>query len=152
MTRKVLMQICSILILLSFYSSIGVGQATSKQMAAIPFTFVFEGLTLPPGTYEVDMMDSGMLMLLDSKQRPVQGEAATLPLPLESDEKAPELIFVNAPEGYRLVEVRTPTGRRLLTSEYGHGKFIGQQLRGVPITTVAEQSTAEVQPASTRDR
>jgi hypothetical protein len=152
MRHKFLLNISLILAVVSFYVSTGFAQATPKQTAAIPFTFVFEGLTLPPGTYGVDMMDSGMLLLVDSKQMPVQGEAATLPLPLKSAAKAPALIFVNSPEGYRLVEVRTQKERRLLTSDYGHGKFIGQQLRMVPITTLAEKPAAGLQQALTQGR
>lgn len=152
MTRKVLVNISLILAILSFYSPTGFGQATSKQMATIPFTFIFEGLTVPAGTYEVDMMDSGMLMLLDSKQRPIQGEVATLPLPLKTTVEAPELIFVNSPEGYRLVEVRTLKERRLLVSDYGHGKFTGEELRSVTIATVADSAVAGVHQTSTPGR
>lgn len=152
MTRKLLLNISLILAMLSFYSAAGLAQETSKQMATIPFTFVFEGMTLPPGTYEIDMMDSGMLLLVDSKHMPVQGEAATLPLPLKGTPKAPELTFVNSPEGYTLVEVRTQKERRLLTSDYGHGKFIGQQLRRVPIDVVVENSAPSSQQASSQGR
>ena len=98
------------------------------------------------------MMDSGMLLLVDSKHMPVQGEAATLPLPLKDTAKAPELIFVNSPQGYTLVEVRMQKERRLLTSDYGHGKFIGQQLRTVPISAVAAESVPSSQQASTQGR
>jgi hypothetical protein len=153
MTRKFLLDISLILAVLSFCSVAGFAQERSKQMATIPFTFVFEGAVLPPGTYEVDMMmDSGMLLLVDSKHMPVQGEAATLPLPLKGTPKPPELIFVNSAEGYTLVEVRTQKERRLLTSDYGHGKFIGQQLRTVPITAVAEKSAPVPQQVSTQGR
>ena len=153
MKRKLLPKIpVVILAVISFCSAIGFAQATSKQMATIPFTFVFEGMTLPPGTYEIDMMDSGMFLLLDSKEIPIQGEAATLPLPLKTAVKAPELIFVNSSEGYKLVEVRTQTERRLLTSDYGHGKFIGQQLRTVPIVTLVERPAASPQQALSSGR
>ena len=152
MTRKLLLDISLILAVTSFCSLAGFAQAPSKQVAIIPFTFVFEGATLPPGTYEVDMMDSGMLLLIDSKHMPVQGEAATLPLPLKDTPKSAELIFVDSPEGYALVEVRTQKERRLLTSDYGHGKFIGQQLRTVPITAVAEKSAPVPQQVSTQGR
>ena len=121
MTRKLLLDISLILTAIGLCLPAGFAQAPSKQLATIPFTFVFEGVTLPPGTYEVDMMDSGMLLLVDSKHMPVQGEAATLPLPLKDTAKAPELIFVNSPQGYTLVEVRMQKERRLLTSDYGHG-------------------------------
>ena len=152
MTRKLLLDISLILTAISLCSPAGFAQAPSKQLATIPFTFVFEGVTLPPGTYEVDMMDSGMLLLVDSKHMPVQGEAATLPLPLKGTAKAPELIFVNSPQGYTLVEVRMQKERRLLTSDYGHGKFIGQQLRTVPISAVAAESVPSSQQASTQGR
>lgn len=152
MTRKLLLDISLILAVISSYSTPGFAQAPSKQVATIPFTFVFEGVTLPPGTYEVDMMDSGMLLLVDSKHMPVQGEAATLPLPLKNIPKSAELIFVDSPKGYALVEVRTQQERRLLTSDYGHGKFIGQQLRTVPITAAVERSAAVPQQVSTRGR
>jgi len=151
MTRKLLLDISLILTAIGLCLPAGFAQAPSKQLATIPFTFVFEGVTLPPGTYEVDMMDSGMLLLVDSKHMPVQGEAATLPLPLKGTAKAPELIFVNSPQGYTLVEVRMQKERRLLTSDYGHGKFIGQQLRTVPISAVAE-SVPSSQQASTQGR
>jgi len=152
MTRKLLLDISLILTAMSLCLPAGFAQAPSKQLATIPFTFVFEGVTLPPGTYEVDMMDSGMLLLVDSKHMPVQGEAATLPLPLKDTAKAPELIFVNSPQGYTLVEVRMQKERRLLTSDYGHGKFIGQQLRTVPISAVAAESVPSSQQASTQGR
>lgn len=152
MTRKLLLDISLILTAMSLCLPAGFAQAPSKQLATIPFTFVFEGVTLPPGTYEVDMMDSGMLLLVDSKHMPVQGEAATLPLPLKDTAKAQELIFVNSPQGYTLVEVRMQKERRLLTSDYGHGKFIGQQLRTVPISAVAAESVPSSQQASTQGR
>jgi len=152
MTRKLLLDISLILTAIGLCLPAGFAQAPSKQLATIPFTFVFEGVTLPPGTYEVDMMDSGMLLLVDSKHMPVQGEAATLPLPLKDTAKAPELIFVNSPQGYTLVEVRMQKERRLLTSDYGHGKFIGQQLRTVPISAVAAESVPSSQQASTQGR
>ena len=153
MKRKLLPKIpVVILAVISFCSATGFAQGPSKQMATIPFTFVFEGMTLPPGTYEIDMMDSGMFLLLDSKEIPIQGEAATLPLPLKTAVKAPELIFVNSSEGYKLVEVRTQTERRLLTSDYGHGKFIGQQLRTVPIVTLVERPAASPQQALSSGR
>ena len=152
MTRKLLLDISLILAVISSYSTAGFAQTPSKQMAMIPFTFVFEGAVLPPGTYEVDMMDSGMLLLVDSKHMPVEGEAATLPLPLKDIPKSAELIFVDSPNGYALVEVRTQQERRLLTSDYGHGKFIGQQLRTVPITAVAEKSAVVPQQVSTQGR
>jgi hypothetical protein len=153
MKRKLLPNIpVMILAVVSFCSSAGFSQSASKQMATIPFTFVFEGLTLPPGTYEIDMMDSGMFLLLDSKEIPIQGEAATLPLRLKGAAQGPKLIFVNSPEGYRLVEVRTQKERRLFTSDYGHGKFIGQQLRTVSIITLVEKPPASPQQASSSGR
>jgi len=153
MKRKLLPNIpVMILAVLSFCSSAGFSQSASKQMATIPFTFVFEGLTLPPGTYEIDMMDSGMFLLLDSKEIPIQGEAATLPLLPKGGTEGPKLIFVNSPEGYRLVEVRTQKERRLFTSDYGHGKFIGQQLRTVSIVTLVEKPPASPQQASSSGR
>jgi len=152
MTRKLLLDISLVFAVLSFCSAAAFPQETSKKMATIPFTFVFEGAVLPPGTYEVDMMDSGMLLLVDSKQMPVQGEAATLPLPLKDIQKSAELIFVDSSHGYTLVEVRTQKERRLLTSDYGHGKFIGQRLRTVPITAAVEKSAPVPQQVSTRGR
>ena len=152
MTRRLLPNISlMVLAVISFFPA-GFAQTASKQMATIPFTFVFEGMTLPPGTYEIDMMNSGMFLLLTSQHVPIQGEAATLPLPLKGPPKPPKLIFVNSPEGYKLVEVRTQKERRLFTSDYGHGKFIGQQLRSVPITTVAEKPDLGSQQAFTQGR
>ena len=151
MKRKLLLNIL-ILAVISFCSTAGFAQEPSKQMATIPFTFIFEGLTLPPGTYEIDMMDSGMFLLLDSKQIPIQGEAATLPLPPKDTTQGPKLIFANSPEGYRLVEVRTEKERRLFTSDYGHGKFIGQQIRTVPIVSLVERPAVSPQQASSSGR
>lgn len=152
MGRKILIDVSLILAVIGLCSSAGFSQEATKQMATIPFTFVFEGTTLPPGTYEVDMMDSGMLLLLNSKQIPVEEEAATLPLPLKDAVNIPELIFVNSTQGYKLAEVRTQKERRLLTSDYGDGNFIGQQLRTVPITTVTERSAPASQQASSQSR
>jgi hypothetical protein len=152
MARKLLMDLSLFLAAIGLFSSAGFSQTPAKQMATIPFTFVFEGLTLPPGTYEVDMMDSGMLLLLNSKQLPVQGEAATLPLPLKDTPKPPQLIFVNSDQGYKLVEVRTEKERRLLTSDYGHGKFSEQDLRRVPLTAVAQTTSPKAQPVSSQGR
>ena len=152
MTRKVLQVILSLAAVIGSLSSAGFGQAASKQMAAIPFKFVFEGTILPAGTYEVELMDSGMLLLLDSNRDPVEGEAATLPLPMEDVAEDAELVFVNSSEGYTLVEVRTKEERRLLTSQYGHGKRIEQQFRSVPITAAAEVSDTSSKQAPTQGR
>lgn len=152
MTRKLLLAVLPIVAVIGSYSSTGFTQTSSKQVAAIPFTFVFEGVTLPAGTYEVELMDSGMLLLLNSDQEPVEGEAATLPLPVKDAAQGPELIFVNSPKGYTLAEVSTTDERRLLTSQYGNEKPNAQQLRSVPITTVAEKSAASPRQAATQGR
>lgn len=152
MTRKLLLAILSIVAVIGSCSSTGFAQTSSKQMAAIPFTFVFEGVTLPAGTYEVELMDSGMLLLLNSNQEPVEGEAATLPLPLKGSATDPELIFVTSSAGYTLAEVSTKEERRLLTSQYGHEKPLAQQLRSVPITTIEAKTAASPGQAATQGR
>jgi hypothetical protein len=152
MARKFVLAILSIAVVVGSCSSVGFAQAASKQMVAIPFKFVFEGITLPAGTYEVDLMDSGMLLLLNSRREPVAEEVSTLPLPPTDTAGNPELIFANSSDGYTLVEVHTAEERRLLTSHYGHPKFVAQQLRSVPITSVTEASTVSPKQAATQGR
>ena len=62
-------------------------QDSPKQVATIPFDFVFEGTPLPAGSYQVELMGSGMLMLINAEQPKIEAEAATLPLPVKDEDR-----------------------------------------------------------------
>jgi hypothetical protein len=123
-------------------------QDSPKRSAVVPFAFILEGTNLPAGTYEVQMMDSGTVVLLNTKQAAIEGEAATLPLPLRDTAAESELIFVTSNSGYTLLEIHIDQTRALVTSEYGHPKFAEDQLRRVPITSTANESSASARPVS----
>ncbi len=150
MKRKFLLATSLIVALIGTCSSNLFAQNGQKQTATVPFTFLFEGASLPAGTYEVEIMDSGMVLLLNTKQSTIEGEAATLPLPLRDTASAPELIFVKSSGGYTLLEIHTKQVRALVTSQYGHPKFTQQQLRTVPIISAVDQSAASARPVSSQ--
>ena len=150
MTRRFLMVTSLFVALIGYGSASLFAQGPAKQTAVVPFPFLFEGTSLPAGTYEVEMMDSGMVLLLNTQQSTVEGEAATLPLPLKDAASQPELIFFKSTGGYTLVEIRTRETRALVTSQYGHPKFSQQQLSTVPITSGTDQSTARARQTSSQ--
>jgi hypothetical protein len=152
MTRRFFLVTSLILALIGSYSSNLFAQGLPKRTAVVPFTFLFEGTSLPAGTYEVEIMDSGMVLLLNTKQATIEGEAATLPLPMGDTASPPELMFVKSSSGYTLLEIRTEQARALVTSQYGHPKFSSQQLRTVPITSAMDQSGANTRQVSTQGR
>ena len=150
MTRRFLLATLLLSALIASCSSSLFAQALPRRTALVPFPFLFEGTSLPAGTYEVEIMDSGMVLLLNTKQSTIEGEAATLPLPLKDTASPPELIFVKSNGGYTLLEIRTSEARALVTSQYGHPKFSEQQLRTVPIASVMDQSGVSARQTSTQ--
>jgi hypothetical protein len=148
MTRRFLLATALTIALVGYSSSNVFAQNSPKRTVAVPFTFILEGTNLPAGTYEIQMMDSGMVVLLNTKQTSIEGQAATLPLPLRDTASGSELIFVTSNSGYTLLEIRIDQTRALVTSEYGHPKFEEAQLRTVPITSATSQSGASAHLAS----
>ncbi len=128
-----------------------VAQDAVRRNVSVPFDFVFGDTRLPAGSYEVELLDSGMVMLLNSKQPDIEADAATLPMPERVSTATPELVFARQKQDYVLVEIHTGQQRRLMTSEYGHKKFSQQQLRRVAITSTIDQQDI-VQPASAKGR
>lgn len=151
MTRKFLLVITLLVGLVAPDLSSLLAQDSPTQTATIPFDFIFEDTRLPAGTYEVELMSSGMIMLLNAKQSTVEAEAATLPVPLRGNAPKAELVFVTSSQGYTLTEIHTGQERRVITSEYGHTKYSEQQLHRVAMTS-ADHSNASVHQASTQGR
>ena len=152
MTRKFLFATTLVVALIGSNLSSLMAQDSAKRTATIPFDFVFEDTRLPAGTYEVELMSSGMIMLLNTKQPTIEAEAATLPAPLRGDPREPELVFVTSSQGYALAEIHTGQELRVITSEYGHTRYSEQQLRRVTIASAADHSDASVHQASTQGR
>jgi hypothetical protein len=148
MQLKLSSAISLLLVVLAFQSSSLVAEDSSKQSATVPFDFVCEDTRLPAGTYQVELMDSGMLIMLNTKERGVAATAATLPLPQKDEVVTAELIFVKSAQGYRLLEIRVGQERRLMTSEYGHQHDPDREFRTVTIATTAEPSGATVRAVS----
>jgi hypothetical protein len=124
-------------------------QDVVRRNVSVPFDFVFGDTRLPAGSYEIQLLDSGMVMLLNSKQPEIEADAATLPLLERVSTATPELVFAHIDQDYVLVEIHSGQERRLMTSQYGHKKFSQEQLRRVAITLTAEQQQI-VQPASAK--
>ena len=152
MKRRFISAISLMVALIGFSSSNLRAQNSPKQIATIPFDFIFEDTRLPAGSYEVQMIDSGQIVLLNTKKVGVEAEAATLPMPVRGDALKPELVFVNSSQGYTLVEVHIGQERRLITSEYGHATYTEAQLHRVTITSTSDQSGVMVREASAQGR
>lgn len=152
MKRRFISAISLMVALIGFSSSNLRAQNSPKQIATIPFDFIFEDTRLPAGSYEVQMIDSGQIVLLNTKKIGVEAEAATLPMPVRGDARKPELVFVNSSQGYTLVEVHLGQERRLITSEYGHATYTEAQLHRVAITSTSDQSGVMVREASAQGR
>ena len=150
MKRRFVFTISLIVALIGSSSLNLCAQDSPKQVATIPFDFVFEGTPLPAGSYQVELMGSGMLMLINAEQPKIEAEAATLPLPVKDDTSKLELVFVNSSQGYALLEIHTRQERRLITSEYGNRNYSQQQLRRVKITSGVAQPDASVHQISTQ--
>jgi hypothetical protein len=147
--RRFILTLTLLAIFIGLGSSTLVAQDTVRRNVSVPFDFVFGDTRLPAGSYEIQLLDSGMVMLLNSKQPEIEADAATLPLLEKVSTATPELVFAHVDQDYVLVEIHSGQERRLMTSQYGHKKFSQEQLRRVAITSTAEQQQI-VQPASSK--
>jgi hypothetical protein len=149
MQRRSVLTVTLLAIFIGLSSLTLLAQYVVRRNVSVPFDFVFGDTRLPAGSYEVQLLDSGMVMLLNSKHPDVEADAATLPMPERVSTATPELVFAHVDQDYVLVEIHTGQERRLMTSEYGHKKFSQEQLRRVAMTSTTDQQQI-VHPASAK--